>query len=66
VGYAARAAARIRNAVTSRVEASLFHAFRGVYRHHGPRGIFARTWATGEAIMWVAVLLAACLIFYYL
>jgi multicomponent Na+:H+ antiporter subunit D len=48
------------------VEADLSRARRGVYRHHGPHGIFARTWATGEAIMWVAVLLAACLVFYYL
>ena len=66
VGAAARAAARIRSGVAVRVETGLFRAFRGVYRHHGPRGIFARTWATGEAIMWVAVLLAACLVFYYL
>jgi len=38
----------------------------GVYRHHGPQGIFARTWATGSTVLWVAVLLAAYLIVYYL
>jgi len=36
-----------------------------VYRHHGPEGVFARTWATGSAVMWVAVLLVVCLIVYY-
>jgi multicomponent Na+:H+ antiporter subunit D len=38
----------------------------GVYRHHGPQGVFARTWATGSTVLWVAVLLAAYLIVYYL
>jgi multicomponent Na+:H+ antiporter subunit D len=36
-----------------------------VYRHHGPQGRLARTWPTGSMVLWVAVLLAACLIFYY-
>jgi multicomponent Na+:H+ antiporter subunit D len=66
VARAARTVARVRARVLARVEADLSRARRGVYRHHGPHGIFARTWATGEAIMWVAVLLAACLVFYYL
>lgn len=34
-------------------------------RHHGPRGALARTWPAGSMVFWVAVLLAACLIFYY-
>ena len=36
-----------------------------IYRHHGPKGYLARTWPTGSMVLWVAVLLGACLIFYY-
>ncbi len=35
-------------------------------RHHGPQGILAKTWPTGSMVMWVALLLGAYLIFYYL
>ncbi|MDX1656825.1 MAG: proton-conducting transporter membrane subunit, partial [Candidatus Competibacteraceae bacterium] len=35
-------------------------------RHQGPYGELARTWPTGSMVLWVAVLLAICLIFYYL
>jgi multicomponent Na+:H+ antiporter subunit D len=38
----------------------------GVYRHHGPQGIFARTWPTGSTVLWVALFLGAYLILYYL
>ena len=37
----------------------------GVYRHHGPQGIFARTWPTGSTVLWVALFLGAFLILYY-
>ncbi|MEZ5589688.1 MAG: Na(+)/H(+) antiporter subunit D [Gammaproteobacteria bacterium] len=36
-----------------------------LYRHHGPEGRFARTWPTGSMVLWVAILLASCLLFYY-
>ncbi|MGB0921123.1 MAG: Na(+)/H(+) antiporter subunit D [Alphaproteobacteria bacterium] len=36
------------------------------YRHHGPQGIVARTWATGSMVLWVAVLLAIVLLLYLL
>ncbi|MFQ5773518.1 MAG: Na(+)/H(+) antiporter subunit D [Kiloniellaceae bacterium] len=36
-----------------------------VYRHHGPEGIMARTWPTGNTVLWVAVLLGAYLFLYY-
>jgi multicomponent Na+:H+ antiporter subunit D len=39
---------------------------RWIYRHHGPRGYLARTWPTGSMVLWVAILLGSCLIFYYL
>ena len=37
-----------------------------VYRHHGPQGLFSRTWATGSTVLWVALLLVAYLVVYYL
>jgi multicomponent Na+:H+ antiporter subunit D len=38
---------------------------RWLFIHHGPRGYLASTWPTGSMVLWVAVLLGACLIFYY-
>ena len=38
---------------------------RGIYRHHGPQGLFARSWPTGSTVLWVAVILGAFLILYY-
>lgn len=38
---------------------------RAVLRHYGPEGTLARTWPTGSMVFWVAVLLAASLILYY-
>ena len=37
----------------------------GVFRHHGPEGVLARTWQTGSTVLWVAVLLALFMIFYF-
>lgn len=34
--------------------------------HHGPKGVLARTWPTGSMVLWVAVMLAASLLVYYL
>ncbi len=36
-----------------------------LHRHHGPQGILSKTWPTGSMVMWVAFLLGAYLIFYY-
>ena len=38
----------------------------GVYKHHGPHGILARTWPTGSMALWTTVLLAVYLIVYYI
>ncbi|MCB1795819.1 MAG: Na(+)/H(+) antiporter subunit D, partial [Candidatus Competibacteraceae bacterium] len=38
---------------------------RTLSRHHGLHGKLAATWPTGSMVLWVTVLLAACLIFYY-
>ena len=37
-----------------------------IQRHHGPGGIHARTWPTGNMVLWVAIMLASYLILYYL
>ena len=34
--------------------------------HQGPQGILAKTWPTGSMVLWVAVLLGASLVLYYL
>jgi multicomponent Na+:H+ antiporter subunit D len=38
----------------------------GIFRHHGPEGILARTMTTGNTVLWVAILLVGYLVFYYL
>jgi len=37
-----------------------------VFRHHGPHGVLARTWAIGSTVLWVALLLVLYLIVYYI
>ena len=36
-----------------------------VTRHHGPRGILARTWPTGSTVLWVSILLVVYLIYFF-
>jgi multicomponent Na+:H+ antiporter subunit D len=36
-----------------------------LYCHHGPQGILARSWPAGSMVLWVGVMLAAYLLFYY-
>lgn len=38
---------------------------QGLDRHHGHRGVLARTWPAGSMVLWVAVLLMAYLVLYY-
>ncbi len=52
---------RLRRAVLRRVDTVL----GALFRYHGPRGILARTWATGSMVLWVAVLLWIYLLFYF-
>lgn len=35
------------------------------HRHHGPEGIFARTWLTGSIVLMITIFLAAYLIYYF-
>ena len=51
--------------------ANFYSAYRNqlftvLERHHGQTGILARTWPTGSMVLWVAILLGAYLILYYL
>ncbi len=36
-----------------------------IYRHHGPRGVLARTWPTGSMAIWTTILLVAYLVLYF-
>ena len=40
--------------------------FDRLFEVHGPQGIFARTWPSASMVLWVAVLLAASMILYYI
>jgi multicomponent Na+:H+ antiporter subunit D len=59
--------------LTTRVQARVVDATMGrarkltsgILRHHEPHGVLARTWPTGSMVLWVAVLLAAYLVFYF-
>ncbi|MBK18402.1 MAG: Na(+)/H(+) antiporter subunit D [Rhodospirillaceae bacterium] len=53
---------QIRSAFLNRVEKFI----AGVFRHHGPEGLLARTWPTGSTVLWVAVLLSLYMLFYFI
>ncbi|MGE0256532.1 MAG: Na(+)/H(+) antiporter subunit D [Alphaproteobacteria bacterium] len=57
-----RAAAQAERAAERRAQRFV----AGLYRHHGPEGILARSWPTGSMVLWVAVLLTAYLVLFYL
>jgi multicomponent Na+:H+ antiporter subunit D len=61
-GAVTRVDSAVRGWVLDRVRVTL----RGARRSHGQGGILARTWQTGGMILWVAVLLAAYLVLYFL
>jgi multicomponent Na+:H+ antiporter subunit D len=52
-------------ALTNTVHNSGRALMRSIFRHYGPEGTLARTWPTGSMVLWVAVLLAASLVLYY-
>jgi multicomponent Na+:H+ antiporter subunit D len=58
--------AEARARLVARLMRRLTRFVDGVYRHHGPQGIFARTWPTGSTVLWVALFLGAFLILYLL
>ena len=64
-GVAARIGTGLRDSATSLTERALRGTLSRVYRHHGPEGVLARSWATGSSVIWVCILLLVCLIVYY-
>lgn len=54
------------NDFLARMQRRMLWVFESVNKHHGPQGVLARTWPTGSMVLWVAVLLAASLLVYYL
>ncbi len=61
----APAALRARETVVRGALGRVERFVAGLYRHHGPQGVFARSWPTGSTVLWVALLLAFFLIVYY-
>jgi len=51
----------VRGFVLGRYQLILF----SLERHHGPRGVLARTWPTGSMVLWVAIILAASLLLFF-
>ncbi len=66
VARAWTAALRVWEAFNAAVERRLESMIEVLSRHHGPHGLLAATWPTGSMALWVAILLGACLVFYYL
>lgn len=52
-------------ALADGVKASAHGVGKGLHRHHGPDGIFGRTWPTGSMAFWMTVMLGAYLILAY-
>ena len=55
----------LHRAIWRGLEQGTVRAIRVARRHHGPRGILARTWPTGSMAIWAAALLAGALIVYF-
>ena len=36
-----------------------------IFRHYGPSGVLARTWLSGQMVLWVAILLLMYLVLFY-
>ncbi len=64
-GVATRIGTSVRDSAAGLAERALRGTLSGVYRHHGPEGVLARSWATGSSVIWVCILLLLCLIVYY-
>lgn len=56
----------LRTAAAAQAQRWLERFILQIYRHHGPDGVMARTWATGNTVLWVAFLLGAYLLIYFL
>ena len=61
-----RVGSEVRRGALFRAQTRLDRFIMQVYRHHGPGGIMARTWLTGNSVLWVALLLGGYLLIYFL
>jgi len=52
---------QLQSRTTLRIQRLIEH----LYKHHDPKGILARTWPSGDMVLWVAVILVAMLLLYY-
>ncbi len=57
---------RVRDTVAAQGLKRVDRMVHGLFTHHGPRGVLARTWPTGSMVLWVALLLGAFLLIYYI
>jgi multicomponent Na+:H+ antiporter subunit D len=65
VGALARWIAGARAAVVGLARSRALRTIEQVHRYHGPQGVLAQTWGTGSMALWVAILLSAVLVLYY-
>jgi multicomponent Na+:H+ antiporter subunit D len=65
VRFAVRVGRGFTDAVAAPIRALLGRTYALVYRLHGPEGVFARTWSTGEIAFWAVVVLCGYLLFYF-
>lgn len=65
VGSIGRGGSWVQSHVLDRAQGEIRRFLDGVYRHHGPPGVFARTWPIGSTVLWIALMLAAYLMLYY-
>ncbi len=65
VGSVGRAGGRAWGGLLEAAARGLDAARRGIYRLHGPEGIFARTWTTGSIALSAALMLGGYLLFYF-
>ncbi len=65
VGAGARVGGRVWGGLLGAAGGVLAAVHRGIYRLHGPKGILARTWTTGNIALSAALMLGGYLLFYF-
>ncbi len=65
IGWAMAVGGQVRNGAVARAQRRFERFIMHITRHHGPEGILARTWPTGNTVLWVALLLGAILLLNY-
>jgi multicomponent Na+:H+ antiporter subunit D len=65
VGACGRVITSVQTAVVSAARARIVGTIERVHRYHGPHGVLARTSPTGSMALWVAILLSAVLMLYF-